>query len=233
MSFEFHESHPASSLATLTAIGAATRLLVVEGVPGDAERLAALGDAEAVPLDVLAAATLGDALDELLSAPVDVVVLAEHPSGETGGADVLDALAQLRGVALDVPVVLLAAHAGRERVLEAMHRGAQDVLVRAGLEAGDADLVRRIELAIARVRVDTELARQAMHDALTGLPNRVLLRDRLAQALGRLGRHEGAVALLVLDLDGFKARQRRARPRGRRPAADRRRAAPARRPALR
>jgi diguanylate cyclase (GGDEF)-like protein/PAS domain S-box-containing protein len=44
----------------------------------------------------------------------------------------------------------------------------------------------------------------ALHDALTGLPNRVLGMDRLAQAMVRATREEHKVALLYLDLDGFK-----------------------------
>lgn len=44
------------------------------------------------------------------------------------------------------------------------------------------------------------------HDLLTGLPNRTLLMDRLEQAIARLASQpDGAVALLLLDLDGFKA----------------------------
>jgi diguanylate cyclase (GGDEF)-like protein len=49
-----------------------------------------------------------------------------------------------------------------------------------------------------------ELSRQAHHDALTGLPNRRLLADRLEQALARARRNGTRIALLVLDLDGFK-----------------------------
>lgn len=43
------------------------------------------------------------------------------------------------------------------------------------------------------------------HDQLTGLPNRTLLMDRLTQAIGRAERDGRSVALLLLDLDGFKA----------------------------
>jgi diguanylate cyclase (GGDEF)-like protein len=44
----------------------------------------------------------------------------------------------------------------------------------------------------------------AYHDALTGLPNLQLFRDRLTQGLHYAQRHEGGLALLYLDLDGFK-----------------------------
>ena len=42
------------------------------------------------------------------------------------------------------------------------------------------------------------------HDSLTRLPNRVLLQDRIAQALAQAARNAGQAALLFLDLDGFK-----------------------------
>ena len=49
------------------------------------------------------------------------------------------------------------------------------------------------------------LERQALHDPLTKLPNRLLLLDRACQALARLNRSEGVVAMLFIDLDKFKA----------------------------
>jgi diguanylate cyclase (GGDEF)-like protein len=50
----------------------------------------------------------------------------------------------------------------------------------------------------------TRAAHLATHDALTHLPNRALFRDRLEQALARMRREGGAVAVLCLDLDRFK-----------------------------
>jgi diguanylate cyclase (GGDEF)-like protein/PAS domain S-box-containing protein len=58
--------------------------------------------------------------------------------------------------------------------------------------------------ATERVRLQDELVRQAYHDGLTGLANRSLFRDRLEQALARSAQADGTVAVLVLDLDGFK-----------------------------
>lgn len=49
-----------------------------------------------------------------------------------------------------------------------------------------------------------ELWRQANHDALTGLPNRLLFEDRLEVACGHAENEGHAIALLYVDLDGFK-----------------------------
>lgn len=56
-----------------------------------------------------------------------------------------------------------------------------------------------------RAAREARLRYQALHDPLTGLPNRALFRTRLVQALRRAARHRHQLAVLVLDLDGFKA----------------------------
>jgi diguanylate cyclase (GGDEF)-like protein/PAS domain S-box-containing protein len=53
--------------------------------------------------------------------------------------------------------------------------------------------------------LEEQLTRQAFEDPLTGLANRALFRDRLAHALARLSRSTRSIAVLMLDLDGFKA----------------------------
>ncbi len=89
---------------------------------------------------------------------------------------------------------------GRERVLHVTrsllhHPGGPETL-------GWLSLVS--DVTEAR-RVEDELRRRALHDPLTGLPNRHLLLDRLRMAAARGERTEGATtAVLFLDLDGFK-----------------------------
>jgi len=55
-----------------------------------------------------------------------------------------------------------------------------------------------------RRQLEAQLAHQALHDPLTGLANRTLLVERLEQAIARLPRHPGLLAVLFLDLDRFK-----------------------------
>ncbi len=55
-----------------------------------------------------------------------------------------------------------------------------------------------------RERAEAELREKALHDALTGLPNRTLLNDRLASAVSGAQRQNVALSVLLLDLDGFK-----------------------------
>ena len=56
-----------------------------------------------------------------------------------------------------------------------------------------------------RTRLEAELRHQAFHDSLTGLANRALFQDRLQHAADRMARAEGAISVLFLDLDDFKA----------------------------
>jgi PAS domain S-box-containing protein len=59
-------------------------------------------------------------------------------------------------------------------------------------------------IAVERSRSEERLRHMALHDGLTGLPNRMLLLDHLATAVRRISRHRTPVAVLFLDVDGFK-----------------------------
>lgn len=95
--------------------------------------------------------------------------------------------------------ILLVTTHGREtwtRVSAALiSRGDDDVPSEVVVQFEDVTLRRLAERA---------LTEQATLDALTGLPNRRALQDRLSQAVSRLQRHPGTVAVMFCDLDHFK-----------------------------
>jgi diguanylate cyclase len=67
----------------------------------------------------------------------------------------------------------------------------------------DALLESEAALEASR-RAERAASRRAMHDQKTGLPNRTLFDDRLAQAIAGAERHGWTLAVMFLDLDGFK-----------------------------
>jgi diguanylate cyclase (GGDEF)-like protein len=66
------------------------------------------------------------------------------------------------------------------------------------LATGRARALRTVNQRTAQLRY------QALHDSLTGLPNRELILDRVEQALARCRRQKASLAVMFLDLDGFK-----------------------------
>ncbi|HEU0307599.1 MAG TPA: EAL domain-containing protein [Lysobacter sp.] len=80
------------------------------------------------------------------------------------------------------------------------------------LQQANADLEQRVEERTLELReqitvreqVEAQLQHQVMHDALTRLPNRVYLRDRIERALARVRRDGHGFGLLYIDVDRFK-----------------------------
>ncbi len=117
------------------------------------------------------------------------------------------ALAQIREFDAELPFVFASGTIGEDAAVAAMRMGADDYVMKGNLKR----LVPAIERALrevvvrrARKRAEERVLHLAYHDALTDLPNRSLLRDRLDQALIGAQRTHEPVALLVMDLDAFK-----------------------------
>src|SRR5215207_1052436 len=122
---------------------------------------------------------IAEAADHLAAARVSCVLL------EASGSELepMSALARLMAVRSDVPIVVLGTDGGSTLALAAVQAGAQDYLVRDEVDAGS--LERAIRYAIDRKRTEVQLGHLAVHDHLTGLPNRSVFDDRLEHALRR------------------------------------------------
>jgi diguanylate cyclase len=86
-----------------------------------------------------------------------------------------------------------------ERTLEVSQRASELERLNASLRAISDGLEEKVRQRTA------QLAYQAQHDYLTGLPNRVLFEERLERAVASAHRYGRKLAVLFLDLDGFKA----------------------------
>jgi diguanylate cyclase (GGDEF)-like protein len=142
------------------------------------------------------------AAEALLDHPGCCVLLDAAPASAATEEDPMILLEYVRMSAPDAPIVLLCAEEDEDLTLRAVRLGAQDCLVKSELEP--VLLRRALVRAIERKRAETELAHQALHDQLTGLPNRALFLDRLGLALERSRRSGTPLAVLFLDFDNFK-----------------------------
>lgn len=98
---------------------------------------------------------------------------------------------------------------GRERIVVEIERLGEQrwvhvTLVRLGSVKRPTGWLATLEDITERQLAAARLVRQATHDPLTGLPNRLLLEDRLEQAVARLMRTKGTLVVLFCDLDDFK-----------------------------
>jgi len=136
---------------------------------------------------------------------IDVVLLDMSLPDSQG----LDTLIKVRDLTSEVPIVVLSNHGDEMFAIKAVQQGAQDYLIKGGINSDL--LVRSIRYAIERQRMlkeleqtQTRLQHLAHHDNLTGLPNRHLFYDYLNKSVAQAYRHGKILAVLFIDLDKFK-----------------------------
>jgi len=174
-------------------------VLLVEDNPGDVRLFREnLTEAGAAQYNLTCAPHLAGALRRLDDECYDVVVLDLTLPDSRG----ISTLNSVRTHAPQVPVILLTTINNEALALTAIQNGAQDYLIKGQVDG--SMLSRSIRYAIERHQAGERENRMAYFDALTSLPNRRLFNDRLHQALSLAHRYEEKLALLFIDLDGFK-----------------------------
>jgi diguanylate cyclase (GGDEF)-like protein len=174
------------------------KVLLIEDNPGDArlirEMIAEDPDA---PFNVNCADRLKLGLEQLSAGDTELVLLDLSLPDSCG----LDTFAKVYAHSPTVPIIVLTGNSDQTVALSAVKSGAQDYLIKGRYDR--ELLLRSMQYSIERKRYQVQLEYQANYDALTGLPNRNLLQDRLHQAVQgyRLPR---TVAVAFIDLDHFK-----------------------------
>lgn len=92
-----------------------------------------------------------------------------------------------------------------DSVTKTLAQGIDELRRVEGALANSRSVLAETVVSLASARAGEDRAnRRALHDQATGLPNRALFDDRLAQALSLADRHDWTVAVMFLDLDRFK-----------------------------
>ena len=157
-----------------------------------------LGDVTASDYEMTWCADYQYALEAML-APIHDIILLDYEHAPDICEELLRA-ASAHGCS--TPIVCLTAKDNPELDQAAIRGGAADYLIKDQLDT--VQIERTIRYAMDRKSAESELARLAHYDALTGIPNRLLFNDRLDRALQRADRGDSPFALLYVDLDGFK-----------------------------
>jgi diguanylate cyclase (GGDEF)-like protein len=176
----------------------AQSVLLIEDNAGDARLIREmLFEDEPAPFELQSVDRLSRGL-EALSRRAASLVLLDLSLPDSHG---LDTFSKVYAHAPKVPIIVLSGNDDETLALYAVKSGAQDYLVKGKIDR--ELLLRAMQYAIERKRYQEELERQANYDALTGLPNRHLLNDRLKQAIVSQ-RQPRPVAVVFIDLDHFK-----------------------------
>jgi len=173
-------------------------ILLIEDNPGDARLIELmLAEDPESPFRISCVDRLSRGL-EFLTSEKPGLVLLDLSLPDSQGLDTFD---KVYAHSPTVPIIVLTGNDDHIIALSAVKTGAQDYLIKGKLDR--ELLVRAMQYSIERKRYQEQLEHQANYDALTGLPNRNLLLDRLKQAVSSQ-RQLRSIAVVFIDLDHFK-----------------------------
>lgn len=144
------------------------------------------------------AATGSQGLNEAQTGSYDCIFLDHFLPGDSG----LAVLSAIRDAGVKTPVVILTGQGDEQLAVDSMKAGATDYLVKGKLTADS--LAQCLRAAIRLGRAEAMIEYLSYYDAATGLPNRLLLIDRMVMALSIAERCGGMLALLFIGVDRFK-----------------------------
>ena len=179
---------------------AITRLLLLEDNIGDVRLLREMFNEQSVHrVEVISVECMRDA-ESYLAAHADVdIILLDLGLPDAHG---VGAVRRAHAAAPHVPLVVLTGMDDEALAAQALQEGAQDYLIKGQIDT--RGLMRALRYAIERKATALQIIHSSQHDFLTGLPNRMLLYDRIGRAIALATRNRQWVAVLFLDLDGFK-----------------------------
>ena len=124
------------------------------------------------------------------------------------GMDGFQLMQELKKIDTEGYVPILVITANPDHKLLALASGAKDFISKPfDLIEVEMRIYNMLEVRLLYAKLadsNKTLESMALHDVLTGLPNRRLLMDRLSLAIAHASRNKGAMAVIFLDLDGFK-----------------------------
>src|SRR5579872_7345142 len=169
------------------------RVLIIEESDADAERV--LRELRRSSYEVISErVSTAEALEKALKTNSWDIVLAGAAVRQLNARE---AIAILRQNGIDIPLVVVSTQAPQDGSIDAIKYGARDYVSRQQLSRLVAIVERTLNDASLRQQPEEILLHQAYHDALTGLPNRMLFEYRLHQALKRAQSSGTSVAVIA------------------------------------
>jgi diguanylate cyclase (GGDEF)-like protein len=193
--FEFQRKRAATLNPLRRNIPRETTVLLVEDNPADADLICDMLAGHRV----VVAQQLSDALRCVHDGHFESIITDLTLPDARG----LDAVMRLQASAPEASIVVMSGLDDDGLAQQVIQLGAQDYLVKDGLTR--RTLLRVLNCAIERKRAEQRLVQLAHYDQLTGLLNRASFYEQLTRAVTRARRQHQRMAVMLLDVDGFKA----------------------------